>query len=45
MAPESYSASPARSRQTLLRRWENLVFMGGLGSTMLLLVIAELVWR
>jgi len=43
---EDYSADRARGAEIVLRRlWERIVFLGGLVGTVLLLVIAQFIWR
>ena len=45
MALRSYSADEARGGEIILRRrWERIVFLGGLAATVLLLVIAQFIW-
>jgi len=45
MATKSYSADQARGSEIILRRrWEQVVFLGGLAGTVLLLVIAQFIW-
>jgi hypothetical protein len=42
---ESYSPDQVRgSRINLREHWEKIVFLGGLAATVLLLVIAQLIW-
>lgn len=42
---ESYSTDQVRgSRIILHHHWEKIVFLGGLGATVLLLVIAQFIW-
>jgi hypothetical protein len=45
-AAEDYSADRTRDAQIVLRQlWERIVFLGGLVGTVLLLVIAQFIWR
>ena len=42
---ESYSTEQVRGGQIILRqRWEKIIFLGGLAATVLLRVIAQLIW-
>ena len=45
MAHKSYSADQARGGEIVFReRWERIVFFGGLACTILLMVIADIIW-
>ena len=45
MAIKSYSADQARGGKIILRQfWEQIIFLGGLAGTVLLLVIAQFIW-
>ena len=42
---ESYSTDQVRGSRIILRQhWEKIIFLGGLAATVLLLVIAQLIW-
>ena len=46
MATKSYSANQARGSEIIPRqRREQVIFLGGLAGTVLLLVIAQLFWN
>jgi hypothetical protein len=46
MVGKIYSGEKARGGEIILRRrWERVVFLGGLAGCVLLLLIADLVWR
>jgi hypothetical protein len=45
MALKTYSADQVRGSEIILRRrWEKIVFLGGLAVIVLLLVIAQFIW-
>ena len=43
---ESYPADQVRGSRIILRQhWEKIIFLGGLAATVLLLVVAQLIWN